>query len=815
MRSIRRLASLAALLASGSAAAAQFDVTITNHSAAAWSAGVLAVLPGGSSPDALLDPALKTPSSGDPYDTYAYSQSGCDPAGEDDGDAALLISRWPALTTGSNAWIVGPLASGAAQTVTITAQPGDVMSFVAWVTGAGDDAVILVSATGSTDGTVDLFDGSGAPLTSVPFDIGGFDLNDCAASCPPTPDACNVTPGGNAGANAGGPQTTPATCVATSTYPDADGDGVGANVAPTASCAPPAGSVAVTGDCDDTDAGVLPGAVEVCDGVDQDCDGTPDDGLVFQDWYADADLDGYGDAGDVQTACSAPAGRVTDATDCDDTNAFVGGPTAWYPDLDGDTYGDGSALPIAACNAPSGHVTDATDCDDTDPQRNPGGTTFADADADGWGDAATAAVGCAPSRPTRAGDCDDGNAAVSPDATEVCGGGDEDCDGLVDDQDPSLKAASTSVWYTDADSDGFGDDATATNACAGGSAVGGDCDDADPGAFPGNAESCDGVDEDCNGIVDDNAVVVDWYADTDGDLHGDATAAVSSCAPPVGYVRAGDDCDDTDPDVLPGGTETCDGVDQDCDGATDEDAVDQVAWHADADADGHGDPGVTALGCVAPSGYVADDADCDDTADAISPDAYEVCDGIDDDCDGDIDEDAIDAPGWYTDADGDGFGAGTAILDCDGPTGTVSVAGDCDDADAQIAPDATEACNGVDDDCDGTIDDGLASTTFYADDDGDGFGDAPVAACVQPSGTVTVDGDCDDAAADVNPGATEFPDDGIDQDCDGADGTGDRPWAPADSDAVPAVSGCDCDHGGGPAGVLTAALAWAAGRRRR
>jgi hypothetical protein len=164
-----------------------------------------------------------------------------------------------------------------------------------------------------------------------------------------------------------------------------------------------------------------------------------------------------------------------------------------------------------------------------------------------------------------------------------------------------------------------------------------------------------------------------------------------------------EDCDDQDPAVHPGAEERCDGVDQDCDGAVDEDAVDALAWYADGDGDGWGDDASEAWACAAPEGAVERGGDCDDDADSVHPGADEHCDGEDEDCDGDIDEDAVDATLWYPDSDGDGWGDDDqATAACEATSGAVSTAGDCDDDAVEVHPGASEHCgDGVDQDCDG------------------------------------------------------------------------------------------------------------------
>ena len=144
--------------------------------------------------------------------------------------------------------------------------------------------------------------------------------------------------------------------------------------------------------------------------------------------------------------------------------------------------------------------------------------------------------------------------------------------------------------------------------------------------------------------------------------------------------------------------------------------------------------------------------DCDDLDPAVLPGADELCNGVDDDCDDIIDEDASDALSWYADADGDGFGDPEAeVLACDMPSGHSDDASDCDDDDAEVHPEAQEACTGVDDDCDGLVDDEDDSVedqrSWYPDADSDGLGvdDGAVTACDQPSGHAAEAGDCDDS----------------------------------------------------------------------
>jgi hypothetical protein len=164
------------------------------------------------------------------------------------------------------------------------------------------------------------------------------------------------------------------------------------------------------------------------------------------------------------------------------------------------------------------------------------------------------------------------------------------------------------------------------------------------------------------------------------------------------------DCDDADSAVHPWADEACNGKDDDCDGVADEaDAVDAATWYADADGDGFGDLSTPTTACEAPDGFVGDATDCDDGDSDTHPAADEFCDHHDDDCDGAVDEDALDPSPWYADDDGDGWGdAAASTTACEAPAGFVGDATDCDDDDPAVNPGAVEVCgNDVDDDCDG------------------------------------------------------------------------------------------------------------------
>jgi len=191
-----------------------------------------------------------------------------------------------------------------------------------------------------------------------------------------------------------------------------------------------------------------------------------------------------------------------------------------------------------------------------------------------------------------------------------------------------------------------------------------------------------------------------------------------------------------------------------------------TTYYADNDGDGFGDPNTTSTGCTQPAGYVADNTDCDDNDANNFPGNTEVCDGADNNCDGQVDEGVTTT--FYLDSDGDGYGdSNNSIDDCTGPAGYVANDTDCDDSDSNNFPGNTEVCDGSDNDCDGLVDEGV-TTTYFLDNDGDGYGDSnnSVDDCTAPTGYVVDNTDCDDNDASNYPGNTEICD-GADNNCDG------------------------------------------------
>jgi hypothetical protein len=166
--------------------------------------------------------------------------------------------------------------------------------------------------------------------------------------------------------------------------------------------------------------------------------------------------------------------------------------------------------------------------------------------------------------------------------------------------------------------------------------------------------------------------------------------------------------------------------------------------------------------------------DCADDDAAIHPAADEHCDGVDNNCDGELDgADAIEATAWYADADADGFGNPHLVrIACEAPNEFfLDNADDCDDEREDVFPGAQEYCDGIDDDCDGATDeeDALDQQLVYVDADGDGAGDPDATSmqCGVPDGFAAEPNDCDDGNAAMNPYLPEICNDGLDNDCEG------------------------------------------------
>lgn len=290
--------------------------------------------------------------------------------------------------------------------------------------------------------------------------------------------------------------------------------------------------------------------------------------------------------------------------------------------------------------------------------------------------------------------------------------------------------------FTDADGDGFGTGDPQRSCTLEGFAENRlDCDDANDSVHPGVVETCNGLDDDCNGRIDDQLDSVLFYTDADGDGFGVRYPAMLGCTEPgAGWARNHSDCDDTDASIHPDGHEVCnDGVDDDCDGFADDadddtDPQSMSTFWLDDDADGLGDLGSPLLSCGPRSTYVDNADDCDDTDAAITQfpffedadlDGYGAegsyvlsCEGYPGGADNDLDCDDTDPwinvpHDWYVDVDGDGWGTGASLgFQCDPPApGAGPWLGDCDESDPNIHGGMPEDClDGIDQDCDRLID---------------------------------------------------------------------------------------------------------------
>lgn len=349
-------------------------------------------------------------------------------------------------------------------------------------------------------------------------------------------------------------------------------------------------------DCDDSDGMRFPGNVETCDADHHDEDCNPE-----TRGDRDQDGDGFEDALCCNRASDAENAALVCGDDCDDLKFGVNteasescdgldndcdGETdeevvrALYPDADRDGHGDGSATPVMACAGTPGLSRFSDDCDDDDPTRHAA-------------------------------------------QVEFCDTVDNDCDGTVDETPTAVS------WYLDNDGDGFGDPRDSQESCteiSGRSILNTDCDDNNAMVSPRAAELCDGIDNDCSGAADFKIGVND-LEDDDHDGAADA------------QCTGGTDCDDRDPNTSQGAAEICDGLDNDCDDAIDENAPSTV-WYVDRDRDGFGDSRAPAsAACFPIPGRTARPGDCDDMDGVTFPRALERCDMIDNDCDREVDED--------------------------------------------------------------------------------------------------------------------------------------------------------------------------------
>ncbi len=393
-------------------------------------------------------------------------------------------------------------------------------------------------------------------------------------------------------------------------------------------------------------------------------------------------------------AGAAANGCVIGSPPCDATGSCDEAAGMCVEDCGAEADMDGDGVDSIACGG--------TDCDDSDPDRFPGNneicddaghdedcdlTTYGGLDSDGDGEDALVCCNVQEDGSMACGeDCNDGDRTVSSTNSEVCDLRDNDCDGMVDE-------GVAVAGFNDEDRDLHGDPDMSLMGCAGTaglSPLGDDCDDMNPANHPAQAELTNGVDDDCDGIIDESGGGTPrWWPDTDGDGFGDPDGTpIDSTAAPPNHSLLPTDCDDDDAAINPAAEELCNGLDDDCNGRAD--FVTDAGDLEDDDRDGVAD---AACG----------GSDCDDTNPTAYPGAPEIEDGRDNNCDGSVDEGCEDGD-WFLDADGDGYGTGDAMASCVPIDARASRAGDCDDTNPDANPGAEEACNGFDDNCDGRVD---------------------------------------------------------------------------------------------------------------
>jgi hypothetical protein len=575
---------------------------------------------------------------------------------------------------------------------------------------------------------------------------------------------------------------------------DGDGDGIGD------ACDPDNDNDGVPDvqDCAPKDATIFPGAVESCNGKDDNCDKLidPEDSAGCKDFYIDVDNDDFGFLGLKKCVCGvdgSPPYTAQSPGDCNDSNPDV------HP------------LAEEICN----NIDD--NCDgDVD---NAGSTgcvlRYLDHDDDSYGVFADKKCVCGSKgeyTATQSGDCDDNDNKVYPGANEYCNGKDDNCN-FKTDEDGSLGC---NTYYLDEDSDGWGILNYTKCTCSPSGSYDaenfGDCNDNDPEIYPGKKESCDGKDNDCDNLLDeaDSEGCTVYYHDLDKDGWGNNAEYKCLCSPKDFYTAEnGNDCDDTNPNVNTGKAEVCNGWDDDCNGIADDGTSDCEIFYFDGDLDGYGDTANSQCLCEAGQGYTATlPGDCDDSNKAIHPGAQDVCNGLDDDCNGSIDGDGSSGCSpYYLDADEDGYGNTFKWQCLCAPEGlyTTTQGGDCNDNEPKANPGANELCDKIDNNCDGDIDEfgSDGCTTYYLDADGDGYGITVATQCTcKPEGqyTAKVAGDCNDDNFFINPGIPEVCDavdnnclGGIDEGFPDTDNDGIKDCLDDDKDGDNDPVGSDCD----------------------
>jgi hypothetical protein len=518
-------------------------------------------------------------------------------------------------------------------------------------------------------------------------------------------------------------------------YLDNDGDGVGGNTFVVGITSPGPNYVLTTGDCNDNSAAMYPGNTETCDNLDNDCDASVDEGLIFLTYFQDSDGDTYGNLAVTLSACNTPQGYVLNNTDCNDQNSTINPGALDIPGNGIDEDCSGLDAPIVAAQLGMYEFTQASGCPVL-------ANTVTVQPANASFSIYTNAGGtCTPAANVFNNNTWNTGAVVDPTNYNEFSIQADSCFGLTLTKLTFTHKVSNvntiPTWHLRSSLDNFAadiaSDSITTNIILNDTVM--------LAAAFSNLNQVTfrfyitGIST--SGATWRNDNVSLWgfinsvqpqtfYADTDGDGFGDAANTLLSCTLPAGFSTNNTDCDDSNAQINP-----------------------NTIWFIDGDQDGFGNPNNTVISCLTPPGAVLNGDDCDDTNNQLN---------------------LVDM--YYVDADGDGFGDdATGVETCAQPANTVLIGGDCDDMNDQIYPGAMELCDELDNNCDGNTDEGLATYTLFEDLDSDGFGsevseeycDSVVV------GYSLISGDCNDADSTIYPGAMEVLDNGIDENCDGMD----------------------------------------------
>lgn len=462
-------------------------------------------------------------------------------------------------------------------------------------------------------------------------------------------------------------------------------------------------------DCDETKASVHPGGIEVCDTFDNDCNGQIDEGCDNDgDTYCDAGMKLYGD----NSMCKGTIykGEGTSGSDCDDTNGNINpgitevcdgvdndcdkntdeGCTCTDYDKDGyDTCGTGEMGDDGKpedCNDKAWdrypgaiEVCDSVD-NDCDGLVDEGGVCCADVDGDNYDTCALGAEG----GDTKETDCDDNNIYKNPGAVETCDNNDNNCNGKVDegcDEDGDDYCSKKMKLYNNPV-------LVCPKSNLANDSYGNDCNDLDYSLNPGNAEKCDGSDNNCNGVVDENCSCVNGKTQSCGVDTGACQAGTQTCTGGTWGACVGE---------IKAIAEACgDKIDNDCDGSVDENCSNCF----DNDKDGYDN---CALGASGDDGKAID---CNDNEMWSNPGGTETCDSVDNNCSGQADEGCDDDRDGYCDSGMLIYGSNAM---CKSTVFTVNgmIGDDCNDTNISINPGKAEICdNGIDENCRNGIDDG-------------------------------------------------------------------------------------------------------------